>query len=50
MKRLFSVVDGGEQQCQGAVCVCVCVCMTLCVCVCLCVCNTSHIATIQTSY
>ena len=27
MERLFSVVDGGGQQCQGAVCVCVCVCV-----------------------
>ena len=35
MERLFSVVDGGEQQCQGAVCVCVC--LRVCVCVCVCV-------------
>ena len=27
MEHLFSVVDDGEQQCQGAVCVCVCVCV-----------------------
>ena len=30
MERLFSVVDGGEQQCQGAVRVCACVCVCVC--------------------
>ena len=35
MERLLSVVDGGEQQCQGAVCGCMLACMCVCVCVCV---------------